>query len=148
MWIIIVGFVIFVGILCVVQWREEDKKDAEKAMAEARKQARREQIASSPNVAIIAQAIISRWGFPQKIKIDCYGVSVNSLGKYDSISYTSLGIERIYDSDCSTLSAALCSHPLLEGKYKTGWRCETSDRDEENWLELKIPAASKTLQEW
>jgi len=148
MWIIVVGFIIFVGILCVAQWREQDKKDAEKATAEARKQARREQIASSPNVAIIAQAIVSRWGFPQKIEIDCYGVTTNNQGKYDTISYASLGITNIYADDCCTLAAALCSHPLLEDKYTRNWQSETSDRDEENWLELKRPVSSKSLQEW
>ncbi len=148
MWIIIIGFILFVGVLCAMQWREQDKKDAEKATAEALKKARREKIASSPHVATIAQAIISRCGFPSKIQIDCYGVTANNQGNYIHISYASLGITNIHSGDCSTLASALCSDPLLEGKYTHKWRCETSEWDEENWLELKAPSSSTTLQEW
>lgn len=76
MWIIIIGFVVFVGILCVVAVCQESKKDAEKAAAKAWIQARREKIATSPNVTTIAQAIVSRGGFPQKIEIQYNGIYI------------------------------------------------------------------------
>lgn len=148
MWIIIAGFIAFVGILCMVQGREIDKENAKKAAAEAYKQARREKIATSPNVAVIAQAIVSHCGFPEKIEIHNNHISIKNLGKYDWIDYKSLGIADIYTGDCYTLASALCSHSLLEGKYTHKWRCETSEWDEENWLELKMPASTTPLQEW
>ena len=146
MWII-VGFVVFVGILWVVQFRVELEKDAKKAEADALKQARREKIATSPHIATIAQAIISHWGLPDRIKIDYDGVSAFTPLEYRSMSYASLGIKSIGEGDCSTLATALCSHPLLKGKYERRIRV-SSDSDEEYWLELIKPAASKTLQEW
>lgn len=146
MWII-AGFIVFIGILCVIQGREQDKKNAEKAAAEAYKQARKSNIATSPNVAIIAQAIVSRYKLPAKIEIYPNRVCILS-GKYDWIYFNSLGIADICSDDCSTLASALCNHPLLEGKYTHRWRCETSEWDEENWLELKMPSSSTNLQEW
>ena len=148
MWWIIAGFIVFIILLCTLATLDANKKDAEAAASKARIQARQEKIARSPNVTKLAQAIVSRWGFPQKIQIHHNEIVKDVLWDHSSIYYRDLGIADIHEEDLFTLTIALCEHPMLEGKYEQKYVCGTSDRDAEHWLELKVPATPKSLQEW
>lgn len=148
MWWIIASFIVFIILFCTFGVLEANKKDAEAAEAKARIQARQEKIARSPNVTILVQTIVSRWGFPQKIQIYHDRIVKDILRDRSVIFYSDLGIADIRDEDLFTLTTALREHPMLEGKYELKYDCGTSDRDPEYQLESKVPAPPKSLQEW